>query len=264
MLSFFPSRTVAIELFGFSVHWYGLLYLAAFLIAWVLLPKLQKYRQLSLSDDEWSGLLSSAVLGVILGGRLGFIVFYEPAYFLQHPLEMLKVWHGGMSSHGGFLGVTAALLFALRDKTTDDKLRIADVAVVPIALGLMLGRLGNFINQELYGTVTSLPWGIAIPGVEDLRHPTQLYAMGKDLLIASLCFLHLRSARSRSGETCALFLILYAVLRMTVEAFREQDYGASSLFGVLSVTRGQLLSIPILLVGLGLLWTVKRKAAATH
>lgn len=257
MIAFFPSRTVALELLGFSVHWYGLLYLAGFLLAWALLPKLQKERQLSLSVDEWSGLLSAAVLGVILGGRLGFVLFYEPSYFLAHPVEILQVWHGGMSSHGGFLGVTVALLIALRNKTTEDKLRLADVAVVPIALGLMLGRLGNFINQELYGTVTTLPWGIVVPGEEGLRHPTQLYAMAKDLLIAGLCFLHLRRATGRHGETLALFLMLYGALRFAVEHFRVQDYDLW-----LGLTRGQLLTVPIFLVGLAVAVWVRRRPGA--
>lgn len=257
MIALFPSRTVALELFGFSVHWYGLLYLAGFLLAWALLPKLQKYRQLSLSADDWSGLLSAAVLGVILGGRLGFVLFYEPAYFVAHPIEIFQVWHGGMSSHGGFLGVTVALLIALRNKTIDDKLRLADVVVTPIALGLMLGRVGNFINQELYGTITTLPWGIVVPGEEGLRHPTQLYAMVKDLLIAALCFLHVRRAGARNGETLALFLMLYSTLRLLVEHFRVQDYDLW-----LGLTRGQLLTLPIFLIGLALaVWVRRRKSA---
>ena len=257
MIAFFPSRTVALELFGFSVHWYGLLYLAGFLLAWALLPKLQKYRQLSLSADDWSGLLSAAVLGVIVGGRLGFVLFYEPAYFVAHPIEIFQVWHGGMSSHGGFLGVTVALLIALRKKTIDDKLRLADVVVTPIALGLMLGRLGNYINQELYGTVTTLPWGIIVPGEEGLRHPTQLYAMAKDLLIAALCFLHVRRVQARHGETLALFLMLYGTLRFVVEHFRVQDYDLW-----LGLTRGQLLTLPIFLAGLAVAVWVRRRPVA--
>lgn len=258
MISLFPSRTVALELFGFAVHWYGLLYLASFLVAWFLLPRLQRYRSLSLSSDDWSTMLSAAVLGVIIGGRLGFVLFYEPQYFLSHPLEIVAVWHGGMSSHGGFLGVLIALLFVSRRKTTTEKLQIADVIMIPIALGLMLGRFGNYINQELYGTVTTLPWGIAIPGIDGLRHPTQLYAMAKDLLIAGVCFLHLRRPQHNPGQTCALFLILYGILRTAVELFREQDYTGLSL-GFWEVTRGQLLTIPIIIAGIVLwIWIQKK------
>lgn len=258
MISFFPSRAVALELWGFAVHWYGLLYLAAFLVAWALLPRLQARRGLMLSADAWSALLSAGVLGVIVGGRLGFVLFYEPAYYLAHPLDVLKVWQGGMSSHGGFLGVAIALLVALRGRPLDDLLRLADVIAVPAAIGLMLGRLGNFINLELYGTVTALPWGMAIPGVEGLRHPTPIYAMIKDATIAAVCFLHLRFAPARSGETFAMFLTLYGVLRAVVEHFREQQYAGLAV-GDWTVTRGQLLTLPIIAVGLALWVMVRRR-----
>lgn len=261
MIALFPSRAVAVDLFGFPIHWYGLLYLASFVVAWVLLPRIQKWRALTLSADEWSSLLSSAVIGVIVGGRLGFVLFYEPQYYLAHPVEILKVWNGGMSSHGGFLGVALMLFFALHGKTTEDKLRLADTVTVPVALGLMFGRLGNFINQELYGVVTTLPWGIAIPGLDGLHHPTQLYAMAKDLCIAAVCFVHLRTVRTRSGETCALFLILYGVLRTVVEHYRVQQYAGLPLLGF-TVTRGQLLTVPIIIAGLILLVWVRRRPAA--
>ncbi len=261
MVTFFPTRAVAVELFGFDIHWYGLLYLTAFLLAWWILPRIQQYRQLTFTADEWSNLLSSAVLGVILGGRLGFVLFYEPAFFWAHPLEIVQVWHGGMSSHGGFIGVTVALWLSLRMHSTDDKLRLADVVVVPVAIGLMLGRLGNFINQELYGTVTTLPWGIAIPGVEGLRHPTQIYAMIKDLTIAGVCLWHLRSVQTRHGETCALFLMLYGVLRFVVEFWRVQDHPPIDL-GLLMLSRGQLLTVPVFLAGVVLLLWVRRRNAS--
>src|SRR5262245_54348329 len=113
MISFFPSREVALSIGSFSLHWYGLLYFAAFVVAWYLLPRLQKYRGLNLSSDEWSSILSWAVVGVIVGGRLGFVLFYEPSYYLSHPLEIFAVWKGGMASHGGFIGVALAMFWAL-------------------------------------------------------------------------------------------------------------------------------------------------------
>lgn len=258
MIAFLPSRRVALEIFGFSIHWYGLLYLLGFLLAFYLLPRLQRHRKLELSSDEWSHILSAAILGVLLGGRLGYVFFYAPE-LLKTPLEILKVWHGGMSSHGGFIGVSIALWWALRGKNLS-LLAIADVVVVPIALGLALGRVGNFINLELYGIVTDVPWAMAFPGAEGLRHPLQLYGVGKDLLIAILCFAHLKHT-SVPGKTFALFLMTYGVLRFLLEYLRQQYY-APLLLGSLEISRGQLLTVPLFLSGL-LLWTyVSKKRSA--
>ena len=259
MIDFFPSRAVAVDLFGFAVHWYGLLYLLAFLIGWVLLPRLQKYRGLNLSKETWADLLSWGVIGVIVGGRLGFVFFYEPEYFLQYPWKIFAVWEGGMASHGGFIGVTLALWHVLRRKRLPF-LAIGDIVVVAVAIGLACGRFGNFINQELYGTVTQLPWGIEIPGVEGLRHPTPLYAMIKDLFIALVCYLHLRRPGSIHGRTTALFLMLYGVLRFLVEYVRVQEYPLVPVPFFLSM--GQVLTIPIFLIG-AWLWVYSGRRAAS-
>lgn len=257
-MQFFPSRAVAVELFGFAVHWYGLLYLAAFLLAYHLLGTLQSKRSLSLSQEIRSSILSWAVLGVILGGRMGYVLFYEPQYFVQHPLEILFVWNGGMSSHGGFLGVTLALTHALK-KHNVPFLPFLDICTVPIALGLACGRLGNFLNWELYGTVTAVPWAIAIPSVEGLRHPTFFYAIAQQLCTALICYLLLRRP-IRPGVVFSVFLLLYGSLRFIVELFREQTYALTDL-GFITLTRGQLLSIPILLIGFFLFaWLCTRKS----
>lgn len=262
MVRFFPSRTVAVELLRFPVRWYGLLYLLGFIVAWFLLPRLERLRNLRLTADNWSSLLAAAVLGVIVGGRLGYVLFFQPSYYALHPMEILAVWKGGMSSHGGFIGVTVALLFALRCRTREEILRIADVVVVPVAIGLALGRIGNLINQELYGTVTPLPWGIAIPGVEGLRHPTAIYAFLKDLLIAGVCFVYLWRTRQHfvAGRALALFLMLYGALRFLVEFFREQTTAPIDV-GIM-ISRGQLLTVPIIVVGVWLWWSLKRAGKA--
>lgn len=255
MISFFPSRAVALQLFGFSVHWYGIMYFLAFLVAWYLVPRLQKKRGLSFSADEWSGLLTAAVLGVIIGGRLGFVLFYEPAYFLMHPLKVFAVWEGGMASHGGFIGVTLAMYIKLRNYGMETFWKVADVVTVPIAIGLMLGRLGNFINLELYGTVTDVPWAIAIPGVEGLRHPTQIYAMIKDVFLATVCFWHLsKGSPAKPGITLSIFLMLYGVLRFIVEIYRDQTN--VDMYGVLS--EGQVLTIPVIVIGLTIYSVLRR------
>lgn len=259
MISLFPSRTVAINLFGFSIRWYGLLYLFSFLLAFVLIPRLQKYRDLHLSRDEWSRIISAAVIGVIVGGRLGFVLFYQPAYYLAHPLEIVAVWNGGMASHGGFIGVTLALLWVLRKYSWEEILRIADVIAVPIILGLGIGRIGNFINQELYGTVTSLPWGITVPDAEGLRHPIQLYEFGTSLLIAFLCYLHLRHTQQRPGRTLGLFLALYSAVRIPLEFLRIHAFPSL----LLGLYREQLLTLPLLLIGLFLLLHSQRHIQET-
>jgi phosphatidylglycerol:prolipoprotein diacylglycerol transferase len=255
---------VAIELFGFGIHWYGLLYLCGFLLAWWMLPRLQGLRALALTRDDWATILTAGVVGVLVGGRLGYVLFYAPGHYFLHPLEVFAVWNGGMASHGGFLGVTLALLWVLRHRTVDQVLAIGDLVVVPVAIGLALGRFGNFINQELYGTVTTLPWGMSIPGVVGLRHPTQIYAVIKDLFIAGVCFVHLRATSQVSnrktvpGQTAALFLMLYGVLRFLLEFLRAQESAPIDL-GI-AFSRGQLLTLPVFIAGV-LLWVgaAKRK-----
>lgn len=247
MFALFPSRTVALVLFGFPVHWYGLLYFAGFLIGWWMLPKLQKLRNLNLSADELSSILSAAVVGVIVGGRLGYVLFYAPTYYLRHPLEIFAVWNGGMASHGGFIGVALVLWYVLRKRSWEEFLSIGDIVVIPIAIGLGLGRIGNFINQELYGTVTTLPWGMSFAGAVGLRHPIQLYDFALQMIIALVCYVHVRKT-STPGRTFALFLTLYGVARFSLEFIREQN---GVFFGPFS--EGQILTIPLFIVGL-VLW----------
>ena len=257
MIQFFPSRTVFIEAMGFSIHWYGVMYVCAFLIALYLLPKLQDLRRLSLHKDEWASLLSWAIIGVIAGGRLGFVILYEPQYFFEHPLEIAAVWNGGMSSHGGFIGVLLCLLYTAR-RLKVPLLELADILTVPIALGLACGRIGNFINLELYGTVTDVPWALSIEHIEGLRHPTQIYALLKNLSIAAVCFVLLKRLVT-PGYVFAVFLILYGVLRAVVEVFRDQPYGYIEITGV-TLTRGQIFSIPLILAGL-ILWIYVRRSS---
>jgi len=259
IMSVFPSRTVAIEILGFDVHWYGIMYLLSFLVVYFSLPRLQRHREISLSGEQWSTVVSWAVVGVILGGRLGYVLFYGLPFYLQNPLEIFAVWHGGMSSHGGMLGLIAAMLLVCR-KYSIPFLALADIAVIPAAIGLALGRMGNFINLELYGTVTTLPWGIAIPGVEGLRHPTQLYAVAKDLAIAIVCFVHVsRIPYKRNGQTFAVFLMMYAVLRFTVEYLRVQDHPGFDA-SIIHLTIGQMLTIPVFIAGV-IVWQRAPKKA---
>lgn len=251
---FFPSRTVAVEFFGFSIHWYGLLYLLAFGIGIWLLPRLEGYRSLKLSADQRLSLLLWVIAGVLVGGRLGYVLFYEPGYFAHHVVDILFLWQGGMSSHGGFIGVALAVwLFTRREHIPF--FALTDILVIPVSVGLALGRLGNFINQELSGTATTLPWGIPVSGKEGLYHPVQWYSMIKDLGIAGICWWYL-TTKPPVGRVTALFLILYSVLRFLIEFVRFQDYPGIDI-GIMTVTRGQALTIPLFIVGVWL-W-VSRK-----
>lgn len=253
MLHFFPSRQIALSIGSVSIHWYGIMYALGFALGIALLPHLCRVSGLALSSRKRDDLALFIFAGVVLGGRLGFVLFYGASYFLSHPLEIFAVWQGGMSSHGGFIGVALGLLyFAWREKV--DVLRITDTIVIPVAIGLMLGRLGNLINGELYGTVTTLPWGMHFPNAEGLRHPTQIYAIFKDAGIALLCFWTLKKSYSsgsfKTGRTTAVFLMSYAVLRFIVEIFRDQaPYGFTTILG-LSMSRGQLLTLPLFAAGI--------------
>lgn len=235
MISVFPAREVALEIGSFSVRWYGLLYVAGFWLAWYLLPKLAQYRNLKLSKDDWATILAWALVGVVVGGRLGYVLLYESGYFLAHPAQIFAIWDGGMASHGGFIGVGLALLSAVK-KVRVSILDLLDVVVIPAALALALGRVGNFINQELFN-----PPGLA------------LLAVAKDFLIAVVCFMWLRRSEGTHGQVVAAFLVLYGILRFLVEFWRVQEF--SGMFGL---TRGQLYSLPIILAGVSLiLWRHK-------
>lgn len=252
-MHFFPTRQVFLELGPLAIHWYGIMYLLAFLLAWWLLPILARKKGYPLTQDDIGNLLFAGILGTIIGGRLGYVIFYAPEYFGDHPLQILALWNGGMSSHGGMIGVAAAMFITLRKLRGKITLwQLGDLLVVPIALGLALGRFGNFINLELYGSVTDLPWGIAIPDAEGLRHPVQIYAMIKDVFIAAVCSFVLMKSK-REGVTLGLFFVLYGILRFATEFIRiETSVGFD--IAVIHLTRGQMLTIPVIIIGTWILY----------
>ncbi|MBK8114401.1 MAG: prolipoprotein diacylglyceryl transferase [Candidatus Accumulibacter sp.] len=245
---------VAVSLGPLSVHWYGLMYLVAFLQFWWL-GRQRILTHPELATTGWTlrqldDLLFYGVLGVIVGGRLGQVLFYEPAYYLEHPLQVLAVWRGGMSFHGGFLGVLIAMwLYARKSKRR--WLELTDFIAPLVPLGLAAGRIGNFINGELWGRAAdpALPWAMLFPWVDDVpRHPSQLYQAGLEGLVLFVC-LWLYSSRKRpSGAVSGVFLIGYGVLRWVAEYFRTPDEG---IFGLsYSVSMGQWLSLPMVLFGI--------------
>jgi phosphatidylglycerol:prolipoprotein diacylglycerol transferase len=249
---------IAFSVGPLAVRWYGLMYLAGFAAGWWLGLKRIERGAAPVTRQQFDDLLFLAVLGVILGGRLGYVLFYKPAYYLSHPLEILAVWQGGMSFHGGLLGVMLAMWFAAR-RHRIRWLELMDFVAPLVPLGLAAGRLGNFINGELWGRATGLPWGMVFRGAGDApRHPSQLYEFALEG-VALFVILWLYSARSRPrGAVSALFLLGYGVFRFIAEFGREPD--AFLGFLALGLSMGQWLSAPMVLAGALLLaWSARRR-----
>ncbi len=251
---------VALQLGPIAVHWYGLTYLAAFgLFIWLGTLRLRHEPFVSLAGvHAWSrkdveDILFLGVLGVVAGGRVGYCLFYKPAYYLAHPLEIFAVWQGGMSFHGGMLGVVLAMAWFARSRQKPFW-QVADFVAPCVPTGLAAGRVGNFINGELPGRLAdpTLPWGMVFPGAGDLpRHPSQVYQfLLEGLLLFVLLWLYARRQRA-SGQVAAAFLGGYGVLRFVAEFFREPDNHLGLL--ALGMSMGQWLCLPMILVG-ALLW----------
>ncbi|CAB1370680.1 prolipoprotein diacylglyceryl transferase [Denitratisoma oestradiolicum] len=260
MLIYPQLDPVALRLGPLAVHWYGLMYLAGFIL-FVVLGRVRMARGLApgWSRQDIDDLLFYGVLGVILGGRLGQVLFYEPGYYLVHPAEILAVWKGGMSFHGGFLGVLVAM--ALWGKKTGRSFfQVTDFIAPLVPTGLLAGRIGNFINGELWGRVAdpALPWSMIFPHVDTLpRHPSQLYQAGMEGLLLFL-ILWFYGARPRPLRALSgAFLVGYGVFRWLGEYFREPDAG---IFGhSYTVSMGQWLSLPMVLIGVLLIFIAYRK-----
>ncbi len=251
---------VAIWLGPLPIRWYGLMYLLAF-AQFILLGRYRiKTRPSIMSAEQLDDLLFYGMLGVILGGRLGQVVFYEPGYYFSHPFEIIAVWKGGMSFHGGFLGVVIALgLWAKKQNL--NWLAVTDFVAPLVPLGLAAGRVGNFINGELWGRVAeaNLPWAMVFPQAGDLqpRHPSQLYHVGLEgIALFLILWLYSSKARPRSAIS-GVFLIGYGAFRFITEFFREPDHG---IFGQsYTISMGQWLSLPMIAIGIAMLVLAYRK-----
>ena len=234
-----------------SVRWYGVMYLLGFAAFWILGRIRAKESWRGITPDDVEDLLFYGVFGVVLGGRLGYCLFYQPGYYLSHPSEIFALWHGGMSAHGGLLGVILVMiLFAWRKKKS--LFAVSDFVAPLVPLGLMAGRIGNFINGELWGRPASpdLPWAMVFPQAADgiARHPSQLYeALGEGLLLFLLLYVVSRKP-TKPGFVSGLFCLGYGVARFIVEFFREPD--AFLGLQALSLSQGQWLTIPVILLGL--------------
>ncbi len=260
----FPQIDPVIFTIGpLAVRWYGMMYLLGFVGGYFAMLHVSRMRNYGLDKDILSDFLFYAVLGVVVGGRLGYTLFYNAPYYLAHPLQIFYVWEGGMSFHGGLLGVVTVLLI-FSTKRDIPKLTICDLTVVAVPIGLGLGRLGNFINGELWGRVTDLPWGVVFPAAGPLpRHPSQLYeAILEGLLLFIIVYI-LHRKEARPGVPAFSFLIGYGCFRFLVEFVRQPDEHLGFLWG--GATMGQLLSLPMVIAGLiGLFLVLKRRVHESH
>jgi phosphatidylglycerol:prolipoprotein diacylglycerol transferase len=241
---------IAFSIGPLAVRWYGLMYLVGFAAAWWLGTRRIGQDRAPISRKQFDDLIFFAVLGVIIGGRLGYVLFYKPAHYASHPLEVFFIWQGGMAFHGGLLGVIVAMwIFARRQGVAF--LRLMDFLAPLCPLGIAAGRLGNFINGELYGRVTDLPWGMVFRHAgEAPRHPSQLYQFALEGLALFVLLWWFSSKPRPRGQVSALFLIGYGSLRFVAEFGREPDAFLGLL--LLGLTMGQWLCIPMVVAGLGL------------
>jgi len=257
MLTYPAIDPVALHLGPLSVRWYALAYIAGLLLGWQYAAYWARKNLWRPNAEDFENFLTWAILGVVLGGRLGYCLFYQPSFYFSHPVEILEVWHGGMSFHGGCLGVVITILaFAWRNKMS--ALALGDLVAVAAPIGLFFGRVANFINGELYGRPTDAPWGMVFPnGGPELRHPSQLYQAtleGLVLFIALYFLLRQEKLRARHGFIGGAFLVGYGCARIIGEVFREPD----PFLGFIGpFTMGQLLSAPMILIGMFLMARAK-------
>ncbi|MGN7610616.1 prolipoprotein diacylglyceryl transferase [Magnetococcales bacterium HHB-1] len=256
MLVYPEIDPVIIQLGPLAVRWYGLMYSLAFILGWPLLQYRVRKQNLGLSPDTLADLMVWVILGVLLGGRFGYILFYHSQHYLANPLAIFRIWEGGMSFHGGLVGVIiACFLFAWRRKINGWDL--ADLLAVVTPVGLFLGRIGNFINGELWGRVTDLPWGMVFPHVgPEPRHPSQLYEAFLEGIVLFVLLWFLGRKPRKKGYFAGVFLVGYGTCRFLVEFVREPDRHLGLLAGL---TMGQWLCLPMLAVGF---WLILKKEAA--
>jgi len=247
---------IALQIGPLAIHWYGLMYLFGFL-QYLLLGRIRitqpQIKSQGFVKQDLEDLLFYAVLGVIVGGRLGYCFFYMPGHYFSNPLDIFKVWQGGMAFHGGFLGVIAAIAWFSR-KRKIPFFQVADMIAPLVPLGLAFGRIGNFINGELWGRPTDVAWGMVFPQAGDsmIRHPSQLYqCIGEGLLLGILLWLYARHPR-RAGQTSGAFMLGYGFFRFATEYTREPDRFLGTLS--LGLSMGQWLCIPMIIFGIYLLY----------
>jgi phosphatidylglycerol---prolipoprotein diacylglyceryl transferase len=251
----------------FAVRWYALAYIVGILGGWFYARAIVRSQTLwggpaPLTVADYDDFILWVTLGIILGGRTGYVLFYNASYFIEHPLDVFKLWNGGMSFHGGFLGCVLAVVLFARHRGIS-WLSLGDITCAVAPIGLFLGRLANFINAELWGRVSDVPWAMVFPGGGPLpRHPSQLYEAALEglVLLAVLAFLIRCGALKRPGTVIGVFALGYGAARLFCEFFREPDPQIGYLWG--GLTMGMLLSLPLMLAGVAFLWAARRAEPA--
>jgi phosphatidylglycerol:prolipoprotein diacylglycerol transferase len=249
---------VLIDFGPLQIRWYGLMYVIAFSLAYFVMVRISKTKDLGITKQDIGDFLTYAIVGIILGARLGYCFLYNGLYYVQNPLKVLAVWEGGMSFHGGLVGIVVAGWIYIQ-KTGKPFWVFADLAALAAPLGLFFGRIGNFINAELYGRVTDAPWGMVFPDAGGLpRHPSQLYEALMEGLLLFFFLFWLSKKKTMEGKLLPVFLIGYGTSRFVVEFFREPDPQVGFVLG--PFTMGQVLCAMMVLVGTGLIFIQKKIA----
>mgnify|MGYP001190654164 CR=1 FL=1 len=237
---------VAFQVFSFEIRWYSLAYIFGIIFGWTYCNKFIIKDQIL--KRQFDNYITYLIIGIIFGGRLGYVLFYNPIYFLNHPFEIFMIWNGGMSFHGALIGVVlTALIFC--KKNNQDFFYFADLVAISSPIGIFFGRIANFINGELVGKSTNVSWGIIFPMIDDIpRHPSQLYeALLEGIILFALINLIYFKKNYKIGTCSYMFLIFYGILRIISESFREPDIQLGYLFG--SISMGILLSSFMILIG---------------
>ena len=269
MLMYPHFDPVAIALGPIKIHWYGLMYLLSFLFflyagKW----RIRKYGHPVLTEKMIDDFLFYGALGVIIGGRLGYCLFYQPGHYLTHPWDMVKTWDGGMSFHGGMIGVFVAIYLFCR-KIKSNFFVLSDFVAPFIPVCLMFGRIGNFINGELWGRFCSpdLPWGMVYPQSGSMlpRHPSELYeALTEGVILFAVLVLYAARKQRKLGQTSGVFMIGYGLARFTLEFFRAPDAFATGIVASTGLSLGQFYSFPMILAGILILWWGSRSQGLTQ
>ncbi|MCE3232865.1 MAG: prolipoprotein diacylglyceryl transferase [Rickettsiaceae bacterium] len=260
MIAYPNIDPVLIEIGPLAIRWYSLAYVAGIVLGGLYADWLNRKPPMQKNLKVYDDFMGWAIIGIILGGRLGYVLFYNLPFYLENPIDILKVWHGGMSFHGGLIGViSATIIFCKRHKV--QIMPLFDLLACAAPIGIFFGRVANFINGELYGRVTDSPFGVIFPEGGPLpRHPSQLYEStleGLVLFIALLLLARFTNAKAKAGVLSGVFLAGYGLSRMIIENFREPDEQIGFLFG--HVTTGQFLSVPMLLIGTVIIFIAARK-----